>query len=117
MKSPIRRGLLTCLATALPIAGALTLPGGRAMAQALNTVRIIVPLGPGSGADNVSRFIAPRLGKSVVVENCPGADMLIAVQACSAARCARGCSASAIAGAERRWAGPVRVRLGVSLPA
>jgi len=86
MKSPIRRGLLTRLAAALPIA-ALSLSGGLAMAQASNTVRIIVPLGPGSGADNISRFIAPRLGavlgKSVVVENRPGADMLIAAMIAS----------------------------------
>ncbi len=89
MKSSQRRALLSRLATVLPIVGALACPGGPALAQPSNTVRIIVPLGPGSGADNISRFIAPRLatqlGKSVVVENRPGADMLIAVQALLAA--------------------------------
>ncbi|NYT78316.1 tripartite tricarboxylate transporter substrate binding protein [Alcaligenaceae bacterium] len=45
-------------------------------------VVIIVPYSPGGGSDNVSRamahFLAQEWGKSVVVENKPGADGLIA---------------------------------------
>lgn len=47
-------------------------------------LRFIVPLGPGSGADSTTRFLAERasaiLGQPAIAENRPGADMLIAVQ-------------------------------------
>ena len=48
-------------------------------------VTVIVPFGPGSGADLVARLLAPRLSarwrQSVVVDNRPGADGIVAVQA------------------------------------
>ena len=48
-------------------------------------LRIIVPLGPGSGADASTRFIAERLSKllkqTVIVENRPGGDYVIGTQA------------------------------------
>jgi tripartite-type tricarboxylate transporter receptor subunit TctC len=48
-------------------------------------VRFIVTLGPGSGVDIGARLLADRLparwGKPVVVENRPGADGLVAIQA------------------------------------
>lgn len=78
-KTPLRR-LIGGALVALSIAAWLP----AAQAQLANTVRLIVPLGPGSGADNITRFMAPRLaaalGQPTIVENKPGADMLIAVQ-------------------------------------
>jgi tripartite-type tricarboxylate transporter receptor subunit TctC len=70
------------------IAG-LALPATPSRAQApvwpQRPVRFIVPLGPGSGADIGARLLADRLlarwGKPVVIENRPGADGLVAIQA------------------------------------
>ncbi len=49
------------------------------------TVRFIVPLGPGSGVDIGARLFADRLskkwGQSVVVENQPGGDAIVAINA------------------------------------
>jgi tripartite-type tricarboxylate transporter receptor subunit TctC len=48
-------------------------------------VKLIVPFGPGAGVDIGARLIADRLlarwGKPVVIENRPGADGLVAIQA------------------------------------
>lgn len=59
--------------------------GAPAQAQGwpTRTVRFIVPLGPGSGVDIGARLLADRLGKkwnqSVVVENQPGGDAIVAI--------------------------------------
>ena len=49
------------------------------------TVRLLVPLGPGSGADVTLRMISDRLaqrwGQPVVVENRPGGDGIVAISA------------------------------------
>jgi tripartite-type tricarboxylate transporter receptor subunit TctC len=51
------------------------------------TVKIIVPLGPGSGSDIGARMYAERLskkwGQNVIVENRPGADGVVAANALS----------------------------------
>src|SRR5947199_10863837 len=49
-------------------------------------VKFIVPLGPGAGVDIGARLLAERLparwgGKAVVIENRPGGDGLVAIQA------------------------------------
>ena len=48
-------------------------------------VKVIVPFGPGSGTDLVTRLLAPRLSERwrqpVVIDNRPGADGVVGVQA------------------------------------
>ena len=67
--------------------GLCTLPAAPSRAQGWpqRAVKFIVPLGPGAGADIGARLLADRLsarwGKPVVVENRPGADSLVAIQA------------------------------------
>jgi tripartite-type tricarboxylate transporter receptor subunit TctC len=67
--------------------GVLVLPAAPAAAQTWpqRTVKFIIPFGPGAGADIGARLVAERLqarwGKPVVIENRPGADGLVAVQA------------------------------------
>src|SRR5947209_13577906 len=71
------------------LVAALALPAALSLAQApawpQRPVRFIVTLGPGSGVDIGARLVADRLaarwGKPVVVENRPGADGLVAIQA------------------------------------
>ena len=54
------------------------------------TVRLLLPLGPGSGTDIGARLLADRLaqrwGQPVVVENRPGGDGIVAIGAFAAAR-------------------------------
>jgi len=65
---------------------ALALPTpSQAQSWPQRTVRFIVPLGPGSGVDITSRLLAERLqakwGQSVVIENKPGGDGMVAIGA------------------------------------
>jgi tripartite-type tricarboxylate transporter receptor subunit TctC len=66
----------------------LLAPSARAQTPAWpqRPVRFIVPFGPGAGADIGARLLAERLparwgGKAVVIENRPGGDGLVAIQA------------------------------------
>jgi tripartite-type tricarboxylate transporter receptor subunit TctC len=62
-------------------------PGTESVAQTWpqRTVKLIVPLGPTSGADVTARLLADRLtkrwAKAVVVENRPGADGIVGITA------------------------------------
>src|SRR5947209_20635869 len=70
---------------------ALSAPPALAQTQAWpqQPVRFILPFGPGAGADIGVRLIQDRLqarwGKPVVIENRPGGDSMIAIQAVLAA--------------------------------
>lgn len=68
---------------------ALTTLGAPAQAWPEGTVKLVVPLTPGSGADTAARTVAQVLGKewqhTVNVENRPGAGGLIGTQAVAAA--------------------------------
>ena len=73
--------------TALAIGSALAVTALPSLAQSWpqRTVKFILPLGPGSGADISARLIADRLatrwGQSVVIENRPGGDGFVAINA------------------------------------
>jgi len=66
---------------------AASAPSAQAQTQAWpqGPVRFIIPFGPGAGADIGARLIQERLqarwGKPVVIENRPGGDSMIAIQA------------------------------------
>jgi tripartite-type tricarboxylate transporter receptor subunit TctC len=74
----------------------LTAPCGTGQAQTIaqswpqRPVRFIVSLSPGSGSDVTARLLAdrlsPRWGQPIVVENRPGGDAVIAINAFIAAR-------------------------------
>nr|WP_145552347.1 tripartite tricarboxylate transporter substrate binding protein [Variovorax boronicumulans] len=81
LHSLLRPLLLVALAT-LPPAWADT-------AYPSKPVRFIAPVGPGSGGDSITRFVAERaatlLGQPTFVENRPGSDQTIAAQTLLAA--------------------------------
>ena len=81
---PARRLVLQRLihgscASALALAALAS--GSTVLAQSSAPLRIVVPLGPGSGADVSARFLARRYeavtGKPAIVENKPGANLAI----------------------------------------
>lgn len=77
------------LATALLAAPALLAARAQAQAQTQawpqRPVRFIIPFGPGAGADIGARLIQEKLsarwGKPLVIDNRPGGDSIIAIQA------------------------------------
>jgi tripartite-type tricarboxylate transporter receptor subunit TctC len=77
------RSLFCGLIAATLLAGA-ALPS-HAQSWPQRPVKFIVPFGPGAGADIGARLIQERLsqrwGKPVVIENKPGADSILAIQA------------------------------------
>ena len=72
---------------ALALGASLQLIGGAAAQQMFptRTVRFILPFGAGSASDTTARLFAERLsarwGKPVVVENRPGGDGLVSLDA------------------------------------
>lgn len=75
-------------AVAIAMAGAaaiLCAPNAHAQSWPQHSVKLIIPFGPGAGADIGARLFADRLsrrwGQSVVVENRPGADGVVAISA------------------------------------
>jgi tripartite-type tricarboxylate transporter receptor subunit TctC len=81
-----RRALALALA---PLAAPLVATRSSAEAWPQRPVKFIVPFGPGAGVDIGARLLADRLparwGKPIVIENRPGADGLVAIQAFVAA--------------------------------
>ena len=79
---------LVALATAF-LAGALAPAPASAQNYPQRAVRFILPFGPASGVDITARLIGDRLaarwGKPVVVENRPGGDGLVAINAFTSA--------------------------------
>jgi len=79
----MKKFLIAMLAAALPLTAA-------AQSWPQRPVKFILSLGPGSGADITGRMLADRLakewGQPVVVENRPGADAVLAINAVIAAK-------------------------------
>jgi tripartite-type tricarboxylate transporter receptor subunit TctC len=73
------------IALVLGLLAALPVPDARAQAWPQRAVKLIIPFGPGAGADIGARLFADRLarrwGQSVVIENRPGADGVVAISA------------------------------------
>jgi tripartite-type tricarboxylate transporter receptor subunit TctC len=86
-KSYLRVGAAVIL-SALALSG-MSAPAG-AQAWPVRTVKFILTLGPGSGADIGARLIAEKLsakwGQPVIVENRPGGDGFVAITAFTSAR-------------------------------
>src|SRR6516164_1081061 len=87
----LKQGLPQLLAAAIVVSAAIGLTRGGTQAQQVypaHTVRLILPFGAASATDITARLFADRLsarwGKPVVVENRPGGDGLVALNALSA---------------------------------
>jgi tripartite-type tricarboxylate transporter receptor subunit TctC len=69
------------LVAALAAAAVSTTPHTALAQEAGRPIRLLVPLPPGSGGDNIARILATPLrdllGQTIVVENRPGGDMMI----------------------------------------
>ncbi len=77
----LRRSLLALILCA--VAGMAVPAQAQTQAWPQRNVRFIIPLGPGSGVDITARLLADKLserwGQSVVVENRPGGDAIVAI--------------------------------------
>ena len=78
----MRRSILT-LAVLFGLVNLTQPSAAQGQAWPTRPVKLILPLGPGSGTDTIARLFADRLatrwGKPVVVENKPGGDGIIAI--------------------------------------
>jgi tripartite-type tricarboxylate transporter receptor subunit TctC len=81
---------LILLGVAALLAGLHGLPAASAESYPQRAVRFILPFGPGAGVDITARMLAERLaarwGKPVVVENRPGGDGIVAINAFTSAQ-------------------------------
>lgn len=79
------RHLIIAVATMLSALVGVMQPAAAQTAWPSRPVKLILPLGPGSGTDTIARLLADRLatrwGKPVVVENRPGGDGIVAITA------------------------------------
>ncbi len=80
--SVLRSVIMVALAFAASLVGA---PDASAQSYPTRTVRFILPFGPGSGTDIAARVVADRLAvrwnTPVVIENRPGGDSLVSINA------------------------------------
>ncbi|MCC7483703.1 MAG: tripartite tricarboxylate transporter substrate binding protein [Burkholderiales bacterium] len=80
-----RIGLLRAVAAAIPLAAMLSCGVATAQEQAARPMRMLVPYPAGGSADFLARLVGMRaaveLKRTVVIENRPGANGIIAVQA------------------------------------
>jgi tripartite-type tricarboxylate transporter receptor subunit TctC len=85
----MQRSLMAAVVASIACLGATSSPA-QTQGWPQRTVRLILPLGPGSATDVTARLYAERLaerwGKPVVVENRPGPDALVAVTGFLSAR-------------------------------
>src|SRR5690606_17838357 len=83
----LRSAILSAISAAALVAGLATAAPAQTYPE--RTVKFILPFGPGSGADITMRIVgeklAARWGKPVVIENRPGGDGLVAINAFLAA--------------------------------
>src|SRR5215467_1739115 len=80
------RARATAFGFLLALAGVVAVsPVAQAQSWPQRPVRFVIPFGPGAGADIGARLIQEKLsqrwGKPVVIENRPGGDSIIAIQA------------------------------------
>jgi tripartite-type tricarboxylate transporter receptor subunit TctC len=85
-------GMLSRVAIAFCLLAATMMPPAQAQSPAAwpqRNVRFIIPFGPGSGADTSARMLSPQLqakwGHPVIVENRPGGDAMVAINAFTSA--------------------------------
>jgi tripartite-type tricarboxylate transporter receptor subunit TctC len=81
--------LVAAVAIAAPVANLMWSGAASAQTYPQRTVKFILPFGPASGTDITARLVGERLsarwGKPVVIENRPGGDGLVAINAFVAA--------------------------------
>ena len=79
------RPFATALALSLPLLGTCFTAPPHAQQWPTRPVKFIVPFGPGAGADIGGRLFAEKLtqkwGQPVIIENKPGGDSIVAIQA------------------------------------
>src|SRR3954465_3011584 len=87
--APGRKPMLRILTVVAAVLAAIHATGASAQSYPQRTVKFILPFGPASGTDIPARLVgnalSARWGKPVVIENRPGGDGLVAINAFIAA--------------------------------